>query len=546
MSAHRRASPACSSPSFSALAVALTVVGNVVTDRVALAAALIAVTVTIIGQGSRTRTGAALRHLRRSRLTDLPDATTTGFDATTRADSTKRAATTAGSNRGAATRTDSTTRAGSTRDATTATSATKGASPGVKHTETNNTDILVDRDGLVAVLTLGSTATVVTMAHTTLPDIDGWPPITDATAPAVRLQLVVQTVAARRCAMLAVRVGGDGIAWEAATLRATLVAVVGKVERKLDRAGIAHERITGAALTDLIPVEGSVRESRDQLRVGTTSQVTLHVTLPPHGMTSDALARLTDSPDAATWLTWSGRDAVIRVAADSATTLRRVVARVETTGTALRLDGQHLDGLRATLPIARVPAAARRGTQTHSGQRRHGAMAARNHPATGGAVALPPYGLQIGHDRNGSAVFLTIPADRVDPISIVVVGGDAAARVITDRASAVGIPVRNGSRSGPAATGPYAPVPMWISAVDLPTTAHAAALTAADLVICQVLSADAAGIVAESLGLSERMTAWLTRIEPGMVALIGDGAVRWAMLPDSSRSRSGLAGALRT
>ncbi len=381
-------------------------------------------------------------------------------------------------------------------------------------------------------LTLGNTTAVVTTAPTTLPDIDAWPPMAHATGPEIRLQVLVQTVAARRCAMLAVRVGGDGIAWEATTLRATLGAVVAKVERRLDRAGTPHERLTGAALTDLMPVDGSVREARDQLRVGATSQVTLQVTLPPTGMTSDALARLTDSPDAATWLTWSGRDAVVRVAADSATTLRRVVGRVETTGTAVRLDGQHLDGLRATLPIARVPVSTRRAAPGDSNGRR--------------AVRLPPYGVQIGQDRNGDAVFLTIPADRVDPINIVVVGGDSAARVITDCASAVGIPVRNGSRTGPAATGPYAPVPMWISVVDSPTATHAGALTRADLVICQVLSADAATVVAGALGLSDRMSAWLTRIEPGMVALIGDGAVRWALLPDSVRARSGLAGALRT
>ena len=122
--------------------------------------------------------------------------------------------------------------------------------------------------------------------------------MTDATGPAVRLQVLVQTAGARRRAMLAVRVGGDGIAWEAATLRATLAAAVAKIERKLDREGIAHHRISGAALTDLMPAAGSVREARDHLTIGSTSQITLRVALPAAGMTSDMVVRLTESPDA--------------------------------------------------------------------------------------------------------------------------------------------------------------------------------------------------------------------------------------------------------
>jgi hypothetical protein len=90
------------------------------------------------------------------------------------------------------------------------------------------------------------------------------------------------------------------------------------------------------------------------------------------------------------------------------------------------------------------------------------------------------------------------------------------------------------------------PVPIVISVVDLPTAADAAALRDADIVVCQPLSAEAAAVVSGALGLSGRSADWLTRIDSDMVALIGEGAVRWAMLTATAGAHEGLAGTRRT
>src|SRR5262249_21592400 len=73
------------------------------------------------------------------------------------------------------------------------------------------------------------------------------------------------------------------------------------------------------------------------------------------------------------------------------------------------------------------------------------------------------------------------------------------------------------------------PVPVNLAVFDRPTAADGAALSAADVVVCQRVSPEEAALVAAALRLTQA-GAWLSRIEGDMVAIIADGTVRWALL----------------
>jgi hypothetical protein len=89
---------------------------------------------------------------------------------------------------------------------------------------------------------------------------------------------------------------------------------------------------------------------------------------------------------------------------------------------------------------------------------------------------------------------------------------------------------------------PAPAVPLILHVLAHPTEADTDALRSADLVVCQPLPAGEAEWVARAVGLSPRMATWLAHAEDPMVALIGDGAVRWAM----AATDRGLAGARQT
>ena len=90
-----------------------------------------------------------------------------------------------------------------------------------------------------------------------------------------------------------------------------------------------------------------------------------------------------------------------------------------------------------------------------------------------------------------------------------------------------------------------------MAAFDHLTPADNATLASADVVVCQPISQPEAALVATALRLT-RAGAWLSRIDGDMIAIISNGAVRWAQLSapavDTRRSTglAGLAGLART
>ena len=96
-----------------------------------------------------------------------------------------------------------------------------------------------------------------------------------------------------------------------------------------------------------------------------------------------------------------------------------------------------------------------------------------------------------------------------------------------------------------------ATVPVAMAAFEHVTPADSTTLASADVVVCQPISQPEATLVASALRLT-RAGAWLSRIEGDMIAIISDGAVRWAQLsaqaggPRRSTGITGLAGLART
>ena len=123
-------------------------------------------------------------------------------------------------------------------------------------------------------------------------------------------------------------------------------------------------------------------------------------------------------------------------------------------------------------------------------------------------MTIPATAVVIGDDRTGRRLRIRVPAARTQ-VHVIVIGGPAAARMLEQQAS--GVPVR-------------------VEVLDHVDAADAAAVRAADIVICQPLARGDAFALADALDLSATTAAWLSRIDPGMVAVIADGMVRWAML----------------
>jgi hypothetical protein len=312
-------------------------------------------------------------------------------------------------------------------------------------------DVVIDRDGLVAVLELGRPDEVLAVGALPLPDVGGWAPLSHD-GPEIRLQLVIQ----HGRALLAIRAAPDGVAWAREALPVALASAVRRAHRRLEADGTASRRLNGEELRDVT----SACEAVEQIA---------EVPLGAEGMTTELLAHLTS---VAASVTWDQNHAAVRAPATA-------IARL---APARRLDGTRLA---TTLPLAldRRPTGRTRG------------------------LMLQPAGVPLGVDRDGNV--LTITAVR--PVRVLVVGGSAAGEVLAKRAAAVR-------------------VPLSVDVLDRPTGTDAAALLAADVVVCQPMPAAAAAVVAAALGLSDRTAGWLTRIAPGMVAVIADGRVRWARL----------------
>lgn len=203
-------------------------------------------------------------------------------------------------------------------------------------------------------------------------------------------------------------------------------------------------------------------------------------------------------------------------------------------------------------------------------------------PALAGlAVHTGGDGLILGRDQRAAAVVLRI--FRPEPTTTLVVGGLAVAQLLAMRAMALGAQVlivttrpanwepfvrtcgARSDRIALALPGTRPPYPATLTrpqliVVDTGSTVgqdHATAgayratlivrdeltawdtdaLVAADAVVMQQLTDAETGVAASALQLSS-LQGWFSRIPPEMVALAGQGRLRWALLSPTSVERS--------
>jgi hypothetical protein len=295
-----------------------------------------------------------------------------------------------------------------------------------------------------------------------------------------------------------------------------------------------------------------VDERWDHLRIGGSFQVTVRIGNTADRLSTDLLGRLLRGPAEVAALAVAEDRLLLRLAAASPAALAGAVASVMAAcpGSVTHLDGEQRAGLTVTLPLGfpepatsvrraakprprRSPSSARFASPTRpigpGGDAHHS-----------GPPALPDAGLLLGRDRRGVPVFLQLDPNRTTPLRLAVVGGPVAARVLSGRLRAL---------ADSSGTAPSLPVAM--AAFEHLTPADGATLASADVVVCQPISQPEAALVATALRLT-RAGAWLSRIEGDMIAIISDGAVRWAQLsaPAVQARRSiglaGLAGLART
>ncbi|AYF30298.1 type VII secretion protein EccE [Micromonospora sp. BL1] len=460
--------------------------------------------------------------------------------------------------------------------------------------------VLHDAAGLTALLELGDPDDLLGDHAHELPSPLGLLPPAGPDAPAIRLQLVFSSspapapavaggpagtsyrqltdgrVAGRARVVLAVQVlRADG--WPDKDL---LRALSGTLRRLVRRLGPLSARPLGgdAALRVIAELAhhepgAPVRETWPQLAVGGLTQATWRLRRwpDPRGeATRGLVGRLLALPATATTvaLTVGPRtgaapvpaDLAVRVAAGSAAelstaerTLRRVAGDVG--GELRRLDGEHLAGLAATLPLAVT-----------------GGAAAGSPPP---ALDLPPAaaGLMVGANRHGAA--LTVRLFRPATTRVLLVGGVPAAQLLVLRALALGarvvvqtgrpriwepfvrgvgtvgggVPLLPPGRPlGGAPGSPLHPLLVVVDAGPVPpeagpaaawqsvlvvrdelTPADTPALARADLAILQPLDPDEAALAGAALGLGGSAE-WLTRIRDDMVAVVNRRALRWALL----------------
>ncbi|MFE9691690.1 type VII secretion protein EccE [Micromonospora sp. NPDC005806] len=222
-----------------------------------------------------------------------------------------------------------------------------------------------------------------------------------------------------------------------------------------------------------------------------------------------------------------------------------------------RLDGEHLDGLAATLPLA----TARGGT------------AAAGADLDALELSLGESGLMVGTSRHGGPV--TIRLFGPGATRLLLVGGIPAAQLMVLRALALGarvvvqtarprvwepfvravgapggvVPlIPPGRPVGGAPGSPLRPLLVVVDAGPVPpdvgaagawrsvlvvrdelTPADTPTLARADLAILQPLDPDEAALAGVALGLGGSAD-WLTRIRDDMVAVVNRRALRWALL----------------
>ncbi|MER7455609.1 type VII secretion protein EccE [Micromonospora sp. NPDC126480] len=461
--------------------------------------------------------------------------------------------------------------------------------------------VLDDAAGMVALLEILEPGELIGDGSRALPPPAALLSAATPGGPPVRVQLVLAAVAAP-----AVALGGGAVATSYRQLtdgrlpgreRAVLAvrvlrvdgatpvelrhALAGTLRRIVRRAGPASVRPLGehAALRVIAELAhheaGPARESWSALRSGSLLQAGFRLDRWPDPRAEGGrrlVSRLLALPATAVTVALSAGPSThdttsppsgltVRLAAATPGELATAVQALHRTvdgsgGEVRRLDGEHLAGLAATVPLA-LPDGGPPGP-------------AAPELVIGGA------GLLLGANRHGAAV--TVRLFRPEGTRVVLVGGLGAGQMISLRAMALGarvvvqtarprawepfvrgvgtpggtIPLlppgrpvggEPGSPLRPLLlvvdTGPVGPAPEpdppWQATVllrDELTVTDVAALGRADLALLQPLGRAEATLAGSALGLGESAE-WLTRIREDMVAVVNRRALRWARLTPS-------------
>ncbi|WP_238547221.1 type VII secretion protein EccE [Actinoplanes friuliensis] len=471
--------------------------------------------------------------------------------------------------------------------------------------------VIVDGHGLTAVLELGDPNGLLAEETVTLPSPVGLLPPAGAEHPPCRLQLLLIGAPAPSLragggtpansyrqltdgrllghsrALLAVRVmRAEG--WSEEDLRRALSGLVRKLLRRLnptparplgeaaalrviaelahdDGIGIAQETWPGLRVGSLTQATFRLRRWPD-LRIETSRRLVARMLTLPAAATTVALGA---GPRSATG-TDTEIDLTVRLAApDTASlsvatqALRKLLAGER--ATARRLDGEHLDGLTATLPLGIPSAPGLPGRPSFD--------AARADLLDDLQLPISSAGLMIGSNRKGEPVIARL--FRPEQTRALLVGGVRCAQLVALRAMALGARVVV-QTARPQAWEPFvrgAAVPGEAIAVIPPgravevppgsalhpllvvvdigpvgadnrpgagwqatlvvrddfSPADADVASRADLLVVQPLRPEEATLVGAALGLGETAK-WLTQIRSDMVGVINRRAVRWATL----------------
>ncbi|WP_435817529.1 type VII secretion protein EccE [Micromonospora sediminicola] len=462
--------------------------------------------------------------------------------------------------------------------------------------------VLHDAAGLTALLELGDPDDLLGDRPEALPSPFDLLPPAGPESPPVRLQLVLSAspaptpavaagpagtsyrqltdgrIAGRTRVVLAIRVlRTDG--WSDDELLRALAGTVRRTARRLGPLG-GHPLGAPAALRVIAEMAhheagAPVRETWPLLTVGGLPQATWRLRRWPDPRGEAArglLSRLLATPGTATTVALcvgphtgsapAPAGLTVRVAADDAPALtlaERALRRVAgDAGAELRrLDGEHLAGLAATLPLAVGGAGA----------------PATGSPPTGLDLPVGGCGLVVGANRRGGP--LTVRLFRPATTRMVLVGGVPAAQLLVLRALALGARVAvqtarprtwerfvrglgapaggvpllpPGRPAGGAPGSPLRPLLLVVDAGPVPpevgpaaawqsvlvvrdelTPADAPTLARADLAVLQPLDPTEAALAGTALGLGGSAD-WLTRIRDDMVAVVNRRALRWALL----------------
>ncbi len=468
--------------------------------------------------------------------------------------------------------------------------------------------LIADGEGLVALLELGETGVIPSRAWHPLPSPASLLPAPAADTPPVRIQLLLHSVAATGIAPVAASyrqlTGGRLLASERAVVAVRVQRAEGWPEEDLARALSGAVRKVRAKLGD-VPHRalGEVAALRvltefaghDGTHVAQEGWAALHLggllhsvhvaeRFPqPHPDPAHALLpRLLRLPATTTTVSltagpWPGQEGqevpaqlAIRLAtpdqaslASAATALKQVLASDQ--AQARRLEGEQMDGLLATLPLA-GPTPPGLPPESYFGPaRRTGAVMSLTSPYGGS-------GLMIGVNRHQEP--LTFKIFRPEATRIVVIGGVPIAQTVAVRAMALGAHIlvqttrpwawEAFSRGlgagapltvmapGPVTVPPGHPLHPLLTIVDAGPVAadrsqgtpwHSTlvlrddlspvdvdVLGRADLALLQPLHPAEAAVAVSVLGLSRDQESWLARAQPGMIGVIHRRSVRWAAL----------------